>query len=653
MKKYISPHTPKPTDIYVSPAGRDENPGTLELPLVSLTAAKQLANDRADESLTVWLREGRYCLDTTLTFDGGDRQNRVYASYPGEKAIISGGRALSSWKPTTYKGIDIWETGLDLGGENLSFLSGADTSRPISRYPLKGNFKVASADGADALFTEENTPWLFTRGHLSFTAKTADLDGIDGIVGSRVRILHYWKDENMPVTGYDPASGKLSLGRPCAMTVNAGDKYFLENIPAGLAEPGSWYHDGAAKKLYYAPLPGETIENTVLYAGVLARLISFNGAGGLTFDRLTLADSAELLTIDTSNIPHGINAMEFPQAAVEIAPAVELENSENINFTGCVFRDLGGTAITVGQNVNNVTVQCSEILNVGANGIHISGSPYPAVGLSDAELVPKNIKIHDNLICGYGRRSFGAIGVLLRYANQCEISANEICQGYYTGISVGWVWGYADSPTNRILVSDNYIHHIGQSWLSDMGGIYTLGRQPGSVFSGNVIHDVSANEEEGGYGGWGLYFDEGSSYILAKNNLVYNCNYDAVHQHYGLENRLTNNILYGGKEGTIRISRREDHVSLIIDGNLILTDSDRFFCDYNAHAEVNNNIFWKYRADIPRDEVDSPYFRGAVLNDPGIPGIANLDFSIPDTGEVSKIGFTPWDYGSAGRKTEL
>ena len=91
-----------------------------------------------------------------------------------------------------------------------------------------------------------------------------------------------------------------------------------------------------------------------------------------------------------------------------------------------------------------------------------------------------------------------AVGILSMHSFGNTLSHNHIYDLYYTGISCGWVWGYADSVSKNNRIEKNHIHDLGHGLLSDMGGIYTLGVQPGTVLRGNLIHDV----EKANYGGW-------------------------------------------------------------------------------------------------------------------------------------------------------
>ena len=107
----------------------------------------------------------------------------------------------------------------------------------------------------------------------------------------------------------------------------------------------------------------------------------------------------------------------------------------------------------------------------------------------------------------WARSSTPAVGILLMHADKNVIAHNHIHHLYYTGISVGWVWGYGPSVSKANRIEFNHIHDVGQKLLSDMGGIYMLGVSPGTVVRGNT----STTWTRATYGGWGIYTDEGST----------------------------------------------------------------------------------------------------------------------------------------------
>src|SRR5262245_52158991 len=99
---------PARADLFVAPNGRDDNPGTAEKPLATLAGARDAirrlkARGGLRTGATVLVRGGTYVLSEPLRFgpeDSGTKENPVvYAAYPGEKPVLSGGRAIAGWKP--------------------------------------------------------------------------------------------------------------------------------------------------------------------------------------------------------------------------------------------------------------------------------------------------------------------------------------------------------------------------------------------------------------------------------------------------------------------------------------------------------------------------------------------------------------------------
>jgi parallel beta-helix repeat protein len=105
------------------------------------------------------------------------------------------------------------------------------------------------------------------------------------------------------------------------------------------------------------------------------------------------------------------------------------------------------------------------------------------------------------------------------------------------------------------IIELNHIHDVGLHTLSDLACIYTLGVQPGTIIRKNLCHDVTRYER--GYGGVGIYLDEGSSNILVENNIVYRTEDGGFNQNYGQGNIVRNNIFALGQKAQIGRGRAE------------------------------------------------------------------------------------------------
>src|SRR5262249_16320035 len=153
-------------------------------------------------------------------------------------------------------------------------------------------------------------------------------------------------------------------------------------------------------------------------------------------------------------------------------------------------------------------------------------------------------EVSDCAIADGGNLFPSCVALWIGQSRNNRISHNVIHGFWYTGISIGWTWGYGPSAAQGNIVEQNDIHHIGVKAdgtariMREMGGIYTLGNQEGGIIRSNRFHDIAALK----YGGWGIYFDEGTTHLLAENNLVYRTTHGGLHQHYGRENTVRNNI---------------------------------------------------------------------------------------------------------------
>lgn len=657
-------------DLIVSPDGDDLNNGSLEMPLKTLNGAKErlkLLKGKTQETVTVWFRGGIYPLAEEIEFTEADLNNVVYRSYPDEEVVFTGSIDFTDWSETKINYTRAFVTDVDTETLYFRSLFKGEKRLQISKWPKTGCFKVTDAKDEDSFdannITGNNSSGFFALHAAFYTDKTYDFANLNDV---NVRIMHKWCDDILPLHSINTETGRVEFSKPAAMTIETGDNFVYENVREALTEPGEWYLDRTEGKLYYIPEKNETTENFVLSAPVTEKIFNIENASDITFSGIKFKKTDWNFV---SGVKWHVNVNKehplyqnikynqtHPQAAFETPAAIYITNSFDINFTNCEFKDISNTAIKYDTGSKNSSVTSCLFDQIGGNAIFIDG-PF------EIPAKTSNIDVTDCHIRYYGRIYNNSIGVLVTHATDCDITYNEIHDGWYTAVSVGWNWGYTDHPTNNIKIQNNLIYNIGNGWLSDMGGIYTLGIQPDTVISGNVIHNVGCYEGSTGYGGWGIYLDEGSSYITVENNLVYDCSSNSLHQHYGKDNLIKNNIFAFSDDGQMLITRQEEHNSLFLYNNILVGDDEAMYDNAvdKDWFKDDSNLYWDYEngekvfsnSDVSVKKMQScGHYNNAVFADPGFKDANNRDFRLSLNSPALGVGFEPWDY-DAGTRTKF
>ncbi len=640
---------------YVATDGNDAWSGKLpspnrkksDGPFATLTHARD--ETRATKKLaTIFVRGGTYFLSEPLVLTPQDSGITISA-YRNEKPAVSGGRQITDWK----KGDDaLWVADLPEvrdGKWNFRelFVNGERRFRP--RLPREGYYRVAELVDADSMgrYDQPSAKFRFAPGDLR-----SDWRNLKDI---EVVVLHFWVDTHLPIESVSDADRVVTFSRKSRRKLTddhgtQGARYYVDNVAETLAKPGDWYLDRKTGTVRYLPNAKEKADRVEVIAPNLTNLIRLEGEP----EKGRFVENISLRGLEFSH-----NQWELPpqeagdlQAAVGVPGAIYAKGTRQLAIEDCRFKNLGTYGIELSNGCSENRIVGNEFADLGAGGIKISGGDAKS---AEGERTHHNI-VTDNHMHDLGQIYHSAVGILLRHAAANTLAHNHIHHLYYTGISVGWVWGYAPSVSRDNRIENNHIHDVGQGLLSDMGGIYTLGVSPGTIIRGNHIHDIQSH----GYGGWGIYTDEGSTGILIENNLVYRTKTGGFHQHYGRENIVRNNIFAFAKENQIARSRKEDHSSFTFERNIVYWKnaplwkagySDKmgegYTIDHNLYFDASGATvtFGKRSLDNWRKlglDVHS------IIADPMFVAPEKADFTLKKGSPAEKIGFKPFDSSAVG-----
>ncbi len=711
-------------DLYVSRAGDDQWTGALpepngdrtDGPLATVDGAlKRLRSLQTiggrqwqphqriasiDWPVTVHLRGGRYELDQPVTFRPGDPPLAMQP-YRDEQPILSGGRAIGGWQPTTVNGVDAWVTTVPevAAGQwyfKQLFVNGRRAARP--RLP-KRDFRTIE-DICNHPDNRGRTGWgQKGTDHFVVAAGEFDPHWINPTDIHAVA-LHFWVDERMPIKSYDPATRTITSTRtsraPVVLAWDAGNApYFLENVFEAMTEPGEWYLDRPTGRCWYIPRRGETIDTVEAIAPRLHQLVRFAGdpashrcvehvrLRGLTFAHTAWAmpgdDDVDPALFD--QIDRRSRGQEHyasgPQAAAVYPGAIQFRGARHCALEDCRIEHIGWYAVDIVEGCRHIRVVGNQIADLGCGGVKINGAAA-AQPLRDDPGEPTDLRtghcrVTDNHIHDGGQVFPAGIGILLRHAHANLIAHNHIHDFYYSAVSVGWVWGYGESVSRDNLIEHNHIHDLGKRWLSDMGGVYLLGVSPGTVVRGNLIHDINCRK----YGGWAIYPDEGSAHVLIEHNVCYRTSSSVFHQHYGRENIVRNNIWAFGGEGIIALGKAADHISFTLTRNILLADDQPLYAgghgwnvDDKRTIDSSLNVMWDLAApgrvtpaaNKPHGTASSSadgvvswadwqaagYDVKSIIADPKFADPRHGDFTLADNSPALELGFEPIDLSRVG-----
>lgn len=657
-----TPATAETREIFVSPAGKDLNPGTEDRPFATLDRAQRTARAirslHPDDSVVVTIADGRYELTEPWKFSpehsGSSPENpTVYRAAEGAEVIVSGGSMIDDWEqvpdaPGQWRA-KVFDPARDpIRQARFEQLWLGETRAIRSRSPnwwkfyrLRGVEEAPLNDGTD-------------RYRHTMSVASEDLESLKHLTPEelhdvQVMVFHKWDTTREFIESVDFENGKVTtLGRRMQPwnVMTADCLYYFDNVAGAIDEPGEFFvsRDGWVT---VQSLDGRSPSEQGATFARLPRLVEIQGVGNrrvenLAFERINFRH-AELRIPEQGHPPN--------QAAMSSeATAVQVDGAEHIRFERCSVEHVGTTAFWFRSACRNCSVIQTRMFDLGISGVRIGEGR-----IVRDETATGSITIDNCIIQSGGRIMPCAVGVWIGHSSDNCVTHCDVADFFYTAISVGWTWGYGESGAQRNEIAFNHLHHLGYRILSDMGGVYTLGPSEGTRVANNVIHDILSTR----YGGWGLYPDEGSTGIVFENNLVYDVRDGCFHQHYGRDNIVRNNIFAMSEEGQVAISRAEPHRSFVFERNIVYFDQGTLLgydgWKYGAIIELDRNLYWRAEGkpfDFKGQTWEEWQAAGrdahSLIADPKFRDAANRDFHLATDSPAFGLGFEPIDIDAAG-----
>ena len=515
--------------------------------------ARELRRTGKATAVTIHLTPGVYHLYEPIRLRPEDSGLTI----EGQGAIISGGQAINVWQT---KGKLYTADIPDFNGRPIDFRQlwvnqeKADRARDVVDFEQMHRILTYDKKNQILWIPKAAAAPLLKKKQVKTGCEYVEMVLHEMWCTSNLRIKSLTpQGDSVAVRFHDPEA-KLQFEHPwpSPMTPNTGhpSPFYLTNAKELLDWPGEWYHDIRSHKLYYYPrdregLYGEaftavypTVETLIDVVGTADHPVRNITIKGITFSYTTWMRPSE-----KGHVP--LQAGMYLTEAYKLRPqidrpnnhkldnqgwlgradaAVEVRHGENICFEECRFEHLGGSGLDYVVGCKGGKVSGCMFSDIAMNGLVVGSfspdglethRPYQP---TDNREVCNGLTIEQSEFCNVSNEDWGCVAIAAGYVSGITIAHNTIHDVSYTGISLGWGWNRDSVCMKDNTVHANLIYNYAQH-MYDCAGIYTLGNQPGTIISENVVRDIAKPSYVHDPNHWFyLYTDEGSSNITIRDN---------------------------------------------------------------------------------------------------------------------------------------
>ncbi|TXK33861.1 L-rhamnose mutarotase [Pontibacter qinzhouensis] len=555
-------------EIWVSPKGANDNPGTKDKPLADIGLAlrkaremRRLADPTIADGIFIILKGGLYTLQEPLFIrpeDAGTASSpTIFQAAPGEKPVISGGMQVQGWKragakvaglPKEAQG-KVWVADAPVFGDQvLDF-----------RQLYVNNVKAVRSQDTKLGTMSRIISWNHKDETCTIPKPTADIKNAAGME----MFIHQWwaiavlriKAVEMTAAGavlsfYQPES-RIQSEHPWPapwMSKETGNSaFFLTNAMQFLNEPGEWFLDKKERKLYYWPRNNENLAKATVTVPVLETLVKMEGTidqpvAYVGFKDIAFQHSTWLRPSKEGHVPHqaGMHMLDAYKLKIPGTPdkkgmenqawvgrpaaGVEVAFAHHTSFEGCRFEHMGSVGLDYKRGTHSDVIRGNVFKDIAGTGIQVGVFSDEAQEVhlpynpQDERDVCTNVQVSNNLVTNVANEDWGAIGIGVGHVKGIKIEHNDISEVSYSGISMGWGWTRTVNTMRNNRIAANKIQRYGKH-MYDVSAIYTLSAQPASFIVENSIDSIYVAPYAHDPHHWFyLYTDEGSSFFTVKDN---------------------------------------------------------------------------------------------------------------------------------------